>query len=281
MLEVRNLTKTFKKKTALNDISITLDEGIYGLLGANGAGKTTLLRCLTLLYPEGRSTIFWDAEPVSKNKDYLDKIGYLPQQFGLFKELTILEAMRLMSNFKGVTKENACHMIEECLELVNLSNEKNKKVSSLSGGMIRRLGIAQALINYPNLLLFDEPTAGLDPMERLRFKTILSKIDKHKTIIISTHIVEDIEAVCQKVIIMDCGEIKACLTCSELRALAAEKVYEILETDVKKLPGKIYVEKIFERNGHKFARVLASEKQNFDTCTPNIEDGYLCVINGI
>ncbi len=282
MLEIRNLTKKFKAKKALNNINIILEEGVYGLLGANGAGKTTLIRCLTLLYSEGQKTIFLDGEPVGKNKNYLNEIGYLPQQFGLFKELTVFEAMVLLANFKGVSKAESANIIEECLLLVNLTEEKGKRVSSLSGGMVRRLGIAQALINKPKILIFDEPTAGLDPMERLRFKSILSKIDKkNTTTIISTHIVEDIEAVCEKVIVMDNGEIKACLSCQELSCMAKNKVYELPEEESSKLNGNFYVEKIIDNNGEKFARVISSEKLDAPLCTPNIEDGYLCLLKGI
>lgn len=282
MLEIRNLNKKFRTKKALNNINITLEEGIYGLLGANGAGKTTLIRCLTLLYSEGQEAIFLDGKPIGKNKNYLNEIGYLPQQFGLFKELTVYEAMVLLANFKGITKVKSANRIEECLSLVNLAEEKNKRVSALSGGMVRRLGIAQALLNNPKILIFDEPTAGLDPVERLRFKSILSKIDnKHTTTIISTHIVEDIEAVCEKVIVMDKGEIKACLSCQELSCIAANKVYELPEKDLSKLNANFYVEKIFDNSGENFARVISSKKLGFPLCTPNIEDGYLCLLKGI
>lgn len=281
MLEIRNLTKVFKKKEALCNISLSLEDGVYGLLGANGAGKTTLLRCIALLYSEGYASVFLNNENVAKDKNYLNKIGYLPQQFGLFKDLTVFEALMLMANFKGVKKHDATEAVEKCIEIVNLTEEKKKKVRALSGGMIRRLGIAQTLLNDPEIIIFDEPTAGLDPVERLRFKSIISKIEKNRVIIISTHIVEDIEAVCDKVIIMDYGKVKSCSTCNELQAKAYGKVYEILETDMQQIIGKCYLEKTYENKDGVFARVLASEQQIFPPCAANIEDGYLCTIKEI
>lgn len=281
MIEIKNLNKNFRRKNVLNNINITLDNGIYGFLGANGAGKTTLLRCLTLLYQEGYKSVYFDGVLASKNKEFLNKIGYLPQQFGLFNELTVFDGMQLMANFKGMKKVDAIEDINKCLELVNLTDEKNKKIRALSGGMVRRLGIAQALLNYPKIIIFDEPTAGLDPMERLRFKSIISKIEKEKTIIISTHIVEDIEAICDYVIIIDNGEIKGCMSCDELQKLAEGKVFEVPESDFEKLYGVVYTEKTYERGGVLYGRILSAQKQNYAMCQTNIEDGYLCVINGI
>lgn len=281
MIEIQNLNKKFKKKNVLHNINIKLDNGVYGFLGANGAGKTTLLRCLTLLYQEGYKNIYFNDVLASKNKEFLNKIGYLPQQFGLFNELTVFEGMQLMANFKGMKKIDAIEDINKCLELVNLRDEKNKKIRALSGGMVRRLGIAQALLNDPEIIILDEPTAGLDPMERLRFKSIISTIKKEKTLIISTHIVEDIEAICDYVIIIDSGEIKGCMSCDELQKLAEGKVFEVPESDFEKLYGVVYTEKTYERDGVLYARILSAQKQNYTICQTNIEDGYLCVINGI
>lgn len=281
MIEIKNLNKSFKKKKVLHNINLKIDNGIYGLLGANGAGKTTLLRCMTLLYREGYKSLYFNDALASKNKKFLNKIGYLPQQFGLFNELTVFEGMQLLANFKGMKKIDAIEDIEKCLELVNLTKEKNKRIRALSGGMIRRLGIAQALLNNPEIIVFDEPTAGLDPMERLRFKSIISKIEKEKTVIISTHIIEDIEAVCDYVIIIDNGEIKGCMSCIELQKHAEGKVFEVPEAEIKKLNGFVYTEKTYERDGVLFARILSDQKQDYQTCQTNIEDGYLCVINGI
>ncbi len=281
MIEIKNLSKSFKGKKALNGVSIKLENEVYGLLGANGAGKTTLLRCLTMIYPEGGKAIFKNGVPIEKEKGFLSSVGYLPQQFGLFKELSVFDALELFQSFKKPKEKPNKEGIEKCLELVNLSSEKEKRVSSLSGGMVRRLGIAQALLGEPELIVFDEPTAGLDPVERLRFKSVVSQSCKGKTVLISTHIVEDIEAVCKRVIIMDKGEVRGDFSCEELRELARGKVFEVPESTAA--PDGAFVERVFERDSRAFKRVLcrAGSGALGASCEPTLEDGYLCVINEI
>ncbi|HZK21895.1 MAG TPA: ATP-binding cassette domain-containing protein [Oscillospiraceae bacterium] len=281
MLKINNLTKTFGKKKALDGVSITFDNGVYGLLGPNGSGKTTLLRCITMLYKEGDKAVTYNGKMVSDDKNYLNNIGYLPQQFGLFKELTVFETLMLIASFKEIDNNSAVLSINKCLELVNLTDMRDKRVKTLSGGMVRRLGIAQALLNDPQLIIFDEPTAGLDPEERLRFKSIITQIKKEATVIISTHIVEDVEAVCNHIVIMDSGKLKANLTGIELQEKASGKVYEILESKKECIKGKYYIEKRFEDSGEVFLRVLTADKQDFEPCSACVEDGYLCVIKGI
>ena len=280
MIEVRNLSKSFGKKSVLKNVSFVLEKGVYGLLGANGAGKTTLIRCLTLLYPDKNNAILNNGVSITKDREYLANIGYLPQQFGLFKELSVENALKLLASLKELNKSQSSDDIEKCLELVNLSDEKDKRVSALSGGMLRRVGIAQALLGSPELIIFDEPTAGLDPIERLRFKSIISKMDKDKIIIVSTHIVEDIDAVCDRVIVMDNGNMLGVYTCEELKSKADGKVYEMTENEI--IPAKnSFVEKVFEQEGKTIKRVLSSERINGNQCNPTLEDGYLCVIEKI
>ena len=280
MIEVRNLSKSFGKKSVLKNVSFVLEKGVYGLLGANGAGKTTLIRCLTLLYPDKNNAILNNGVSITKDREYLANIGYLPQQFGLFKELSVENALKLLASLKELNKSQSSDDIEKCLELVNLSDEKDKRVSALSGGMLRRVGIAQALLGSPELIIFDEPTAGLDPIERLRFKSIISKMDKDKIIIVSTHIVEDIDAVCDRVIVMDNGNMLGVYTCEELKSKAYGKVYEMTENEI--IPAKnSFVEKVFEQEGKTIKRVLSSERINGNQCNPTLEDGYLCVIEKI
>ena len=283
-IEFKNVSFTYPsaENSTINNMSFKVKKGEnIAVVGENGAGKTTLIRCLTLLYKEGNSAIFMDGRPVTEDKNYLNKIGYLPQEFGMFKELSVFEAMKLLANFKGVEKQKSTEMIEQCIDFANLTEQKDKKVGALSGGMLRRLGIAQALLNNPKLLIFDEPTAGLDPMERLRFKSIVSEIEKDKITIISTHIVEDIEALCEKVIVMDSGKIIACMTCEELRKYAQGKVYETDEKAVELLQDNCFVEKVFERDGRNYARVLSAQKIDATECVPSVEDGYLCLVNKV
>ena len=172
MLILKNCTKSFKKTKALNDFSCEFKHGIYGLLGPNGSGKTTMMRCICGLLSPEKGSIECDCE----------NIGYLPQQFGAMKSLTVYETMRYFATLKKIPKSNQDNEIRYCIDLVNLSDKIKNKVGSLSGGMVRRLGIAQAIMGNPEIVLFDEPTAGLDPEERVRFKSLLRKIKNDKTI---------------------------------------------------------------------------------------------------
>ncbi len=278
MLQINHLSKQFGTKTALNDITFRFDNGVYGLLGANGAGKTTMMRCLTKLYPVPQNTIYYKGNCITTNKNFCDNIGYLPQKFGLFKDLKVYEMMQLMANLKKVNKSVVDQNIRNCIETVNLTDRIDSKVGSLSGGMLRRLGIAQVLLNNPHIMIFDEPTAGLDPEERLRFKNIITRIKDDKIIIISTHIVEDVEAVCDQVAIMKEGKIIFCGTCQEIENFAKDKVYVLPKNKTYEINGQYIEQKHFERDGVHMVKILSSDPQKIDSCKPNIEDGYICII---
>lgn len=281
MLELKSLNKNFGKKVVLQNMDFKFEHKVYGLLGPNGAGKTTLIRCITKLYPVKENTIFYDGVTVEKSKQYLSRIGYLPQKFGMFKELKVTEMMELLANLKGLDKKEAKPAIEKVIEQVNLIDRMDSKIGALSGGMIRRLGIAQALLNDPDILILDEPTSGLDPEERLRFKNIISEIKQDKTIIISTHIVEDVEAVCDNVAIMKNGKIAFAGTCHEIEEKAAGKVYAVPEDELSKISGEYYLQKHFEQDGIKLAKLLTSTAQSVAPVQPNVEDGYICLLKGI
>ncbi len=280
MLTINNLTKKFKKKKALDNVSFDFEEGVYGLLGANGAGKTTLMRCITKLYPT-KSEISYRGVCINKDKDYLLNVGYLPQKFGVFKDLTVKEAMELFANLKEVDKYKAKEQIERAIDIVNLSDRMDSKVGALSGGMVRRLGIAQTLLNSPQIIIFDEPTAGLDPEERLRFKNIINEIKHDKIIIISTHIVEDVEAICNKIAIMKSGKIIANGSSSQIRDFAENKVYLIPESEEKNIIGEYQIEKKTECDGKIMIRIITNTPQNMKAANSTIEDGYICIIRNI
>lgn len=280
MVKIKHLNKNFGTKKVLKDIDCELSEGVYGLLGPNGSGKTTLMRCLTNLYPinSGEITI----NGISSKRGSKVRIGYLPQFFGLYKELTVKDSMRLFCNLKKVKRAQEKEMIERCLEVVNMNQYQKSTGRKLSGGMIRRVGIAQALINDPELILFDEPTTGLDPEERMHFKNVISGLGKEKTVIISTHIVEDIEASCDRVIIMKEGQICCIMDCSELIRIAEGKVYACRKEREQEISGEHYIEKQYEENGEIYYRILAKESCSVLTpITPNLEDGYMCIIKEI
>lgn len=207
MLKIRNLNKKIKNKNIIDKLSLELDSGIYGLLGPNGAGKTTLLRCITGVYSVPKKVISIDDKYISGTPEYLKQIGYLPQTFGLFKDMKVYDMMMYLAGFKIKKESEAKDEVLATLEKVKLADRKNDKVKTLSGGMVRRLGIAQALIGNPKIIIFDEPTASLDPGERVRFKRIISELEKDKIVIISTHIVSDVENLCNKVLVLDKGTI--------------------------------------------------------------------------
>ena len=281
MIEIKSLKMKFKKNTVLKGIDFTFSNGVYVLLGPNGAGKTTLIRSMAGLYQPKEGQILYNGKPIGKSKEYISRLGYLPQGFGIFKELKPIEALMLMANLKGIDKEIAEQDARRVLEIVNLSDSVDKKVGAFSGGMLRRLGIAQALLGDPEIVIFDEPTAGLDPEERLRFKNIISRLSKDKIVIISTHIVEDIEAVCDKIIVMNEGNIIKSGSCSEIEQCAKGKIYLVPVNEAVKLSEKAVIQKYFEREGQQLMRVLSSESLDYEKGVAAIEDGYICLLKGI
>lgn len=190
---IKNLKKKYGKKEVLNDLTYEFTHGIYGILGPNGAGKTTLMKCILGLEK-------YDGFIQMEENE---KIGYLPQSFSLFRQLKVIEAMEYIAMLKLAEKDN----INEILEMVNLCQEKNTKIKNLSGGMLRRFGIAQALVGNPNILIIDEPTVGLDPKERVRFRNLLAQIQGERIILFSSHIVEDMDAICDELLILKNGKI--------------------------------------------------------------------------
>ena len=258
MLELKGVSKKFRKKQVLNNIDFKFEKGIYGILGPNGAGKTTLIRCITQLYNLDAGNILYNDKSIAENKNFNDNIGYLPQKFGLFKELTVFEMLSAMAALKNISKDAVEQEVKRCITLVNLDEKINAKVKTLSGGMIRRMGIAQAILGNPEIIIFDEPTSGLDPEERLRFKNIVSKLKGEHIIIISTHIVEDVEALCDFVVIMNSGQIIKSGSCSEIEGCAQNKVFELNEENSNLLNEPYHIQQQFEINGKRKLRVLSS-----------------------
>ena len=221
LIETDCVTKKFRRKQVLNGVSLKLEKGVYGMLGPNGAGKTTLIRCMLGLYPVSGGEI--------RREVPLHRIGYLPQQFGMFRELSVYDMLSYFAGLKKVSDRE--REIDAALAYVNLADNKKTRISKLSGGMQRRVGVAQAILGEPALVIFDEPTAGLDPEERRRFKDMLAELKEHSAILFSTHIVEDIEDVCDRIIIMNHGEIIRTGTMEEIcGAQTLERAYlDIIE----------------------------------------------------
>lgn len=281
MLNIRNLNKKFGTKPVIKQFSYSFQEGVYGLLGPNGAGKTTLIRCITQLYSVSKETIFFEEIPVEKYKNYLSQIGYLPQKFGLFRDLKVHEMLEMLAGLKGIQGKQAKQEVVRCLALVNLSDRIDSKVKTLSGGMIRLLGIAQALLGDPKIILFDEPTAGLDPEERLRFKWVVSEIAKGKTVLLSTHIVSDIEACCDQVLVLSEGELAMSGSCREIQDRAVGKTYILPKEDLKSFNGQYAVQSQFEEGGKIYCRILTAASCNGTPAEPTLEDGYICILKKI
>lgn len=221
------ITKHYGRKIAVDCVSEKLKPGVYGLLGANGAGKTTLMRMLCAILEATSGEVFLDGKEVTAlGADYRDVLGYLPQEFGYYPNYTAREFLMYVSALKGVPKDMAKKRTEELLNLVGLREASAKKIKTFSGGMKQRVGIAQALLNHPRILILDEPTAGLDPKERIRFRNLISGYAGDKIVILSTHIVSDIEAVADEVLLMKKGKIISKGSVPELTRQAEGKVWE-------------------------------------------------------
>ena len=204
-LIIDRVSKQFKNKIAADQISLKLTPGVYGLLGANGAGKTTFMRMICGILKPDRGTITLDGRDVEEEA-YREALGYLPQDFGYYPEFSGMDFLMYLASLKGIPKREAKKRCKEMTELTGLTGMEKKKIKTYSGGMIRRLGIAQALLNHPKILILDEPTAGLDPKERVRFRDMIASEGKNNIVLLSTHIVSDVEHIADKILIMKEGQ---------------------------------------------------------------------------
>ena len=226
-LEIRHVTKRYRDKMAAADVSLTLTAGVWGLLGANGAGKTTLMRMLAGILRPTEGQILCDGVEIGAlGAAYREKLGYLPQEFGFYPEFTVQDYLEYMAALKGLSRAEAARQIDALLERVSLAEVRRKKIIKLSGGMKRRVGIAQALLNDPEILILDEPTAGLDPGERVRFRNLLSEFAQDRIVLISTHIVSDVEYIAAENAVMKDGKIIAVDTTEGLVQQIEGKVWQ-------------------------------------------------------
>lgn len=226
-LKFDNLTKKFKDFTAVNHLNVTMTNGVYGLLGVNGAGKTTLMRMLCTLLKPTSGTITYNGNDIFEmDSDYRKLLGYLPQEFGFYPEFTVRDYLLYIASLKGIRPAAARKRVKELTAKVGLSNVANKKMKKLSGGMKRRAGIAQAMLNNPKILVLDEPTAGLDPNERIRFRNLISELSEERLVLLSTHIVSDIEYIANEIWLMKDGNIMHEGTADEIINSIPENVWE-------------------------------------------------------
>ena len=266
MLKLDGVHKKFKSALVAEKISVDLGPCTYGLLGRNGSGKTTLLRCITRVEKVNGGRIVYTDGDGREVKDYLDHIGYLPQNFDVFPELTAYEVLQFFANLKGYKITEA--EIDHLLEILNLSPQRDMTVKTLSGGMKRRLGIAQALIGDPDVLLLDEPTAGLDPEERLNFKNVIRRIKGDRCVVLSTHIITDIESLCDRILVLCDGRITAFDSCGALADVARGKVYAVEDTADLATP--------FHSMGP--VKIISKAPLDAPALEPTVEDGYICFI---
>lgn len=225
-LEIRDLSKRYGKKYAVRDVNVTITPGVWGLIGANGAGKTTLMRMLTgILTPSSGRVLYDGIDTSALGEAYRDALGYLPQSFGFYPEFNVVDYLEYVATLKGLGRRAYRGRIDELLELLNLTEVRKKPIKKLSGGMQRRVGIAQALLNDPEILILDEPTSGLDPGERVRFRNLLSEFAQDRIVLISTHIVSDVEYIAAQNMIMKDGRIVDVGGTEQLLEAVAGKVF--------------------------------------------------------
>ena len=279
-LELTELEKTYKNKTAVRDVNICLGHGVYGLLGENGAGKTTLMRMVCGILKPTQGNILCDGVPIEKmSGEYRRLLGYLPQDFGYYGDFSALRFLNYMAALKALPEEYARDRIDELLETVGLAQEKNNKLKTFSGGMLRRVGIAQALLNDPEILVLDEPTSGLDPAERVRFRNIISSLGKNRLVILSTHIVSDIEYIADKIIIMKDGRIMHTGDEAQILQTAQGCVWKCLvsQQQADDLSSQYIISNLRNQEDKVELRIVSSEKPTEDAQPEDVtlEDAYL------
>lgn len=274
MMEIKSLSKSFGKKQVLQGINLSLETGICGLLGPNGAGKTTLIRCLTRVYNVPKGSVFADEIDITKRNAYSAGLGYLPQKFGAFNGLTAEEMLLYFAESKKIPRKQQKDEIRRCLEAVGLADRAKDKIKTFSGGMVRRLGIAQAILGDPKWILFDEPTAGLDPEERLRFKNLIASLSKDKLVILSTHIVEDVVALCDHIVVLTHGKIAAAGTVSEIAVLGEGHVFLVPAEQERELISPYFI----SQKTDTALRVISGSEQPGEPQPSCVEDGYLCIV---
>jgi ABC-type multidrug transport system ATPase subunit len=280
MLAVNNVTKKYNDFTALEDISLEFDNGVYGLLAPNGAGKTTLIKMLTTLLFPTKGEILWEGTDIrALDEKYRDIIGYLPQEFGYYKNYSPRQFLDYLAALKGIDRHDSKKKITELMELVALEDVADKKMRKFSGGMIQRVGIAQALLNDPRILILDEPTAGLDPKERVRFRNMISSLSKDRIVILSTHIVSDIETIANQVIMFKDHKLFCNDSPSHICSTLEGKIYETWEIEKVNVPRILLTQR--QEGDNTLVRFATDTEYNGEArrVTPTLEDVFLYVYN--
>lgn len=279
-LELDGLTKEFGDFTAVNHINLTMTNGVYGLLGVNGAGKTTLMRMLCTLLKPTSGTICCNGKDIfNMDSEYRKLLGYLPQDFGFYPEFTVEDYLLYIAALKGIRPVVAKKRVKELISKVGLSKAAHKKMKKLSGGMKRRAGIAQAMLNNPKILILDEPTAGLDPNERIRFRNLISELSEDRLVLLSTHIVSDIEYIANEIWLMKDGEVLHKGSIEELINSMTETVWECLvpKNRVSDFMEKYKISNMKSEINQIMLRIISHEKpvENAMRVEASLEDVFL------
>ena len=280
MLTVEHVTKEFSGTTVLRNVNLTFEQGVYGLLAPNGAGKSTLMKMLaTLLFPTDGS-IRWNGEDIiAMDERYRGLLGYLPQDFGYYPNYSPRQFLRYIAALQGVRRARADKRIERLLGLVGLADVADRKMKTFSGGMVQRVGIAQALIAEPQLLILDEPTAGLDPKERVRFRNIIHELSADRIVILSTHIVSDLETIAGRIIMLKNAQVLRCDTpatiCAELEGHVWEVPSGLPLGDGQKLLSEVQYGTETRQRIYSIQPLAAGER--IQPVTPNLEDAFLMI----
>lgn len=280
---INNLSKNYGKKSALENVSVTIHSGMYGLLGRNGAGKTSLMRILATLSVPSSGEISMNGIPIKETAKIREIVGYLPQDFSFYRNMSVYGAMDYLGLLSSIPDKVRKERISALLEQVNLKENMRTKVKALSGGMKRRLGIAQALLHNPQILIVDEPTAGLDPEERIRFRNLLSEFAEDRIVILSTHISSDVESSCENIGVLDNGRMIWCGGTEELVKQAEGKVYLISAAKKKDklIKEKYTVLNIIASGSGTQYRVLSDTppEEKHILQDPTLEDGYMYLLS--
>lgn len=279
-LKLMDIRKKYKDKEAVRKVNYTFTNGVYGLLGENGAGKTTLMRLLCgVLQPTGGRIYCDNMDIAGMRAEYRKLLGYLPQDCGYYSDFTAERFLRYMAALKALPGEYADRRIDELLDMVELKKAKKKKLKTFSGGMVRRIGIAQALLNDPEILILDEPTAGLDPKERVRFRNVISSLGKNKIVLLSTHIVSDIDYIADHILIMKNGEIIQEGTEKELTEKVHGHVWKCIvsEEEAEKINSTYIVSNMRSSGENVELRIVSEERPMIDAehVESTLEDAYL------
>lgn len=290
-IKLKNISKEYKNVKALDNINLAINSpAMIGFVGPNGAGKSTLMKMLVGQLLPTSGNIIVDGVPLDRNEKHLkERLGYLPQDFGLYEGLTVEEFLDYMACLKGIKKNNKGESINEAISMASLEEKRKFKIKTLSGGQKQRVGIAQAILNNPELLIVDEPTVGLDPEERIKFRNLFSEGSKEKIVILSTHIIEDVESICNSIIVLNKGKILFVGEPSELVKEALGHVgtieiegnnrEEILNSEMKgefKITSTVIIP-----HGTKYRVVSESLPSSFEKITPSLEDAYVyCMLKG-